>query len=135
MNRGRPSDKRLDYLLKHARDQIASEITLFADPGTPSGRANMLQPLHEVILCEHDQVARDRLMFIYGLFVAEGLRLAKGDILRACLREKTLYPAKRSVEDVLGTLRGEYEALRFLKGECFVAPEYFANGFRERLYG
>ena len=65
-------------------------------------------------------------MFIYRLFVGDGLRLTKTRVLKACISEKDLFPGDRVIEDMLGTLRGSYEALRFLQGEFFVAPEFLA---------
>ena len=121
------SEKQLSYFLQFARDQIASQVTLNADPGTPSAREHLLKPLIEVIVCEDDQMMRDRLLFIYKLFVDHGLRLAKSRVLKACISEKKLFPRKRAVEDTLETLRGAYEALGFLDGEFFVAPEYLAG--------
>ena len=121
------SEKQLSYFLQFARDQIASQVTLHADPGTPEERIKLLKPLAEVIVCEDDQMMRDRLLFIYRLFVDNGLRLAKLRVLKACIAEKKLFPRKRAVEDTLETLRGAYEALGFLEGEFFVAPEYLSG--------
>ncbi|MFH1741979.1 MAG: hypothetical protein ABIH23_23505 [bacterium] len=121
------SEKQLSYFLQFARDQIASQVTLHADPGTPGERESLLKPLREVICCEDDQMMRDRLLFIYRLFIDNGLRLAKSRVLKACISEKKLFPRKRAVEDTLETLRGAYEALGFLDGEFFVAPEYLAG--------
>jgi hypothetical protein len=121
------SEKQLSYFLQFARDQIASQVTLHADPGTPKEREHLLKPLHEVIMCEDDQMMRDRLLFIYRLFIEDGLRMAKSRVLKACVSEKSLFPRKRAVEDTLETLRGAYEALGFLEGEFFVAPEYLAT--------
>ncbi len=122
------SEKQLSYFLQFARDQIASQVTLHADPGSAEKRASMLKPLQEVIFCEDDQMMRDRLFFIHRLFVEHGLRLPKSRVLKACVSEKNLFPRKRAVEDTLETLRGAYEALGFLDGEFFVAPEYLADG-------
>lgn len=122
------SERQLSYFSKLARDQIASQAILYADPGTPSERENVLKPLQEVLICEHDKMTRDRLMFIFRLFVDNGLRLAKIRVLKACMSEKNLFPTKRAIEDALETLRGSYEALRFLEGEFFVAPEYLTDG-------
>jgi len=121
------SEKQLSYFLQFARDQISSQVTLHADPGSPDAREGMLKPLREVISCEDDQMMRDRLLFIYNLFVDNGLRLAKARVLKACISEKRLFPRKRAVEDTLETLRGAYEALGFLDGEFFVAPEYLSG--------
>lgn len=121
------SEKQLSYFLQFARDQIASQVTFHADPGTPQERESMLKPLREVIFCEDDQMMRDRLLFIYRLFIDNGLRLAKSRVLIACIDETKLFPRKRAVEDTLETLRGAYEALGFLDGEFFVAPEYLTG--------
>ncbi|MFH1740609.1 MAG: hypothetical protein ABIH23_16495 [bacterium] len=122
------SSKQLSHFLQFARNQIASEIILRVDPHSPGERENVLKPLLEVIVYEDDPMTRDRLMFIFRLFVDNGLRLPKDKVLVACSSDKSLFPTKRAVEDTLDTLRGSYEALRLLNGEFFVAPEYLAGG-------
>ncbi|HPA44154.1 MAG TPA: hypothetical protein PLG59_07855 [bacterium] len=121
------SDKQLSHFLQFARNQITSQITIHADPGTPVERETVLRPLLEVIVCEEDAITRDRLAFICRLFVDHGLHLPKDRVLEACSSEHRLFPSKRALDEALDTLRGSYEALRFLNGEFFIAPEYLVG--------
>jgi len=121
------SDKQLSHFVQLARNQITNRITIDADPGTPGGREIVLRPLLEVIVCEEDAVTRDRLAFICRLFVQHGLHLPKDRVLAACFSERRLFPSKRALDEALDTLRGSYEALRFLNGDFFVAPEYLVK--------
>ncbi len=127
-NRNSLSDRQLSHFLQLARNQIASQIVSEADPGTPGERENVLKPLLEVITCEDDPLTKERLTFIYKMFVGQGLRISRNLVLKTCASEMTLFPSKRAVEDTLDTLRGAYEAVRLLDGELFVAPEYLAGG-------
>lgn len=123
-SRGGLSEKQLAYFIQFAKDEVASERTRASDPGTKEMRYKALRPLKEVINCEEDEVMRGRLEFIYDLFAAKGLRLAKKSIVSACLKEKELFPRRRAAEDTIETLRGAYEALGFLDGDLFVTPDY-----------
>ncbi len=124
MTRGGLSEKQLAYYVQYARDEIASEQIRRSDPGTPEKRKAVMRPLEEVIECEEDEFVHDRLVFIYNLFVKNGLRIAKKEIVDACLRNKDLFARRRAVEDTIETLRSAYEALGFENGEMFIAPEY-----------
>ncbi len=121
------SDKQLSHFLQFARNQIAIDTINNADPGTPGEREHVLKPFFDVIACEEDPVTRERLTFICRLFVWHGLRLSRNDVIETCALEENLFPTKRAIEDAVDTLRGAYEALRFLNGDLFVAPEYLAD--------
>jgi hypothetical protein len=118
------SDKQLAYLLQLAKDEIASKVTSSFDPGTMEEREQILTPLKQALVYENDEAMRNRLMFIYTLFVNRGMRLEKNAVIKACTRDAALFPHRRVVEDALETLRGAYEALGFLEGELFITPEY-----------
>jgi hypothetical protein len=118
------SDKQLSYLLQLAKDEIASQVTSCFDPGTKEEREAILTPLKQALVYENDEAMRKRLLFIYTLFVKQGMRLDKNKVIKACTSDQNLFPHRRVVEDALETLRGAYEALGFLEGELFITPEY-----------
>ncbi len=120
------SEKQLGYFLQLSKDEEASKITSAFDPGTEEERAKVLSPLKQVLFYEEDEAMRQRLLFIYRLFVKEGMRLTKKQVIQACSLDEDLFPRRRVVEDTLETLRGAYEALGFVEGELFVTPEYLS---------
>ncbi|MBD3268362.1 hypothetical protein GF373_16975 [bacterium] len=121
------SDKQLSYLLQLAKDEVASQMTSCHDPGTKEEREMILHPLKQALVYENDEAMRKRLLYIYALFVNQGMRLAKNKVINACTSDENLFPHRRVVEDALETLRGAYEALGFLEGELFITPEYIST--------
>ncbi|MBN2326286.1 MAG: hypothetical protein JXR73_03965 [Candidatus Omnitrophica bacterium] len=120
------SDKQLGYFLQLARDEIASKVTSWYDPGSPQEREKVLYPLKQALIYEDDEAMKKRLLFIYTLFVKKGMRLAKQKVIQACTNQHRLFPHRRVVEDALETLRGAYEALGFIEGELFITPDYIS---------
>lgn len=120
------SEKQLSYFLQLAKDEVASKMTTCYDPGTAPERERVMSPLKQALVYEEDEAMRKRLLFIYTLFVQQGLRLAKINVIQACTSDQILFPHRRVVEDAIETLRGAYEALGFLKGELFITPEYLS---------
>lgn len=118
------SEKQLCYFLQLARDEVASKVTSWSDPGTIKEREKALYPLKQALIYEDDEAMKKRLLFIYMLFVKKGMRLAKQKVIQACTNDQRLFPHRRVVEDALETLRGAYEALGFIEGELFITPEY-----------
>ncbi len=121
------SEKQLCYFLQLARDEIASKVTSWADPGTIEEREKALFPLKQALIYEDDEAMKKRLLFIYMLFVKKGMRLAKQKVIKACTNDRHLFPHRRVVEDALETLRGAYEALGFIEGELFITPDYITT--------
>ncbi len=120
------SEKQLGYFLQLSKDEEASKITSAYDPGSEEERAKVLSPLKQVLVYEEDEAMRQRLLFVYSLFVKEGMRIAKKKVIQACASDRGLFPRRRVVEDTLETLRGAYEALGFVEGTLFVTPEYLS---------
>lgn len=120
------SDKQLCYFLQLARDEVASKLTSWCDPGSPQEREKVLFPLKQALIYEDDEAMKKRLLFIYALFVQKGMRLAKHKVIQACTSQRRLFPHRRVVEDALETLRGAYEALGFIEGELFITPDYIS---------
>ncbi|RJP27107.1 MAG: hypothetical protein C4527_13970 [Candidatus Omnitrophota bacterium] len=120
------SEKQLGYFLQLSKDEQASKITSSYDPGSEEERAKVLSPLKQVLVYEDDEAMRQRLLFIYKLFVKEGMRITKKKVIQACSSHQSLFPRRRVVEDALETLRGAYEALGFVEGELFITPEYLS---------
>ncbi len=120
------SDKQLGYFLQLARDEVASKVTSWYDPGSPQEREKVLFPLKQALVYEDDEAMKKRLMFIYTLFVKKGMRIAKQKVIQACTSDSLLFPHRRVVEDALETLRGAYEALGFIEGELFITPDYIS---------
>jgi len=118
------SEKQMSYFLQLARDEVASKVTSCYDPGSEEGREKVLSPLKQALVYEDDKAMRQRLLFIYRLFVKDGMRLTKKRVIQACASDRDLFPRRRVVEDALETLRGAYEALGFIEGELFITPEY-----------
>ncbi len=120
------SEKQLCYFMQLARDEVASKMTTCYDPGSEKEREKVMFPLKQALFYEEDESMRKRLFFIYYLFVKQGMRLTKDDVIQACASDENLFPHRRVVEDAIETLRGAYEALGFLKGELFITPEYLS---------
>ena len=120
------SDKQLGYFLQLARDEVASKVTSWYDPGSPQEREKVLHPLKQALIYEDDEAMKKRLLFIYTLFVKKGMRIAKQKVIQACTNHRRLFPHRRVVEDALETLRGAYEALGFIEGELFITPDYIS---------
>lgn len=121
------SEKQLSYFLQLARDEVASKVTTWSDPGDPKKREQIMGPLKQALYYEDDEAMKKRLMFIFDLFVEKGMRLAKHKVIKACTSQRRLFPHRRVVEDALETLRGAYEALGFIEGELFITPEYIST--------
>jgi hypothetical protein len=121
------TEKQLSYFLQLARDEVASKVTSWSDPGNPEDREKLLIPLKQALRYEDDEAMKKRLLFIFDLFVAKGMRLAKQNVIQACTSQRRLFPHRRVVEDALETLRGAYEALGFIEGELFITPDYIST--------
>ncbi len=121
------TEKQLGYFLQLAKDEISSQLTSRKDPGTEEERARLLTPLKQALFYEEDAAMRQRLLFIYSLFVKQGMRITKKRVISECTTDEALFPRRRVVEDALETLRGAYEALGLIRGELFITPEYLLS--------
>ncbi len=87
-------------------------------------RRQALIPLREVLDYETDTDTRKQLFFIYEQFCENGLCMSKDQLKKNCLKNKTLFPSQRKVQDVLEILNGAYRAIGQHGETICILPDY-----------
>lgn len=118
------TERDLQYLMQQARDATDADIAHKSDPGSEEGRARILRPLRDAVMCEEDAVTRNRLLGISDIFTAQGYVLDKQHLIKQCLQLAGIFPNRRTVDETLEILRTSYEALGFAKEDVFIASAY-----------
>ncbi|MEW6238158.1 MAG: hypothetical protein AB1656_22440 [Candidatus Omnitrophota bacterium] len=98
---------------------------------TPDARRQALAPLKEVLDYETDTDTRKQLYFIYEQFCRLGLCIPKDKLKQLCLRNSTLFPSPRKVQDALEILNGAYRAIGQHGETVCVLPDYLHIANRE----
>lgn len=83
-----------------------------------------LNPLREVLDYETDTDTRKQLFFIYEQFCEHGLCMPKDQLRQNCLKNKSLFPSPRKVQDVLEILNGAYRAIGQHGETVCILPDY-----------
>lgn len=118
------TEKDLQYLMQQARDATDADIARKSDPASVKGRADILRPLRDAVICEEDAVTRNRLLGIADVFVEHGYVLNKQYLITQCLELSEVFPNRRTVDETLEILRTAYEALGFANDDVFIASAY-----------
>lgn len=118
------TEKDLQYLLQQARDATDADIARKSDPNSEKGRANILNPLRDAVICEEDAVTRNRLLGISDIFITHGYVLNKQFLITECMKQPETFPNRRTVDETMEILRTSYEALGFAKDDVFIASAY-----------
>lgn len=91
---------------------------------SPDARREALAPLKEVLDYETDTDTRKQLFFIYEQFCRLGLCIPKDKLKQLCLKNSSLFPSPRKVQDALEILNGAYRAIGQHGETLCVLPDY-----------
>ncbi len=113
--------------LNDLRRSLALEEALVVkeqDRLTAEKRREALAPFKEVLDYETDTDTRKQLYFIYEQFCRFGLCIPKDKLKHLCLKNSSLFPNQRKVQDALEILNGAYRAIGQHGETLCVLPDY-----------